>query len=478
MHKVFFSLAFICQAFLAAGALAQAQRVGPDDGAKDNVQDMVAAHLKTCPARYARIIKRVDEADTADASFYSVPDYPWIRGNRFLASYVGHFENELELTTWLSQLRDNEGYARNIELRNAGLSDAERRETLDNLRVCAVWLSIDRVFNPDTEEAFIDATLEGARVKAADHAPISARQQKKIAQDIDRRFNSQPEKTPVTEWRVARPEGMMSPSEVFALYRDLPRDALGRIGMFHTAWNALAHHYAPVWLIHTQTQADVPGAPTIDAAGNTRINRETPTVYWHITYTRVESRAVPQINYVVFFGDDAGQPENGQVWRITLNQQGQPVVYESMRLDGTEHLWFPATAMRVREDVDPTVPQSVAGTGIAATRMLSDTHQVYRVATQATYEAADYRRYTLAPYDDLLTLETGPNRSASLFDAKGRLKGAKRTGQRNPPMRQLGSHSLAPGEPFFFDDPNLFDANFALLEPASDANMTDTSASR
>lgn len=429
----------------------------------DNIHDTIAEHLETCGPQYADVNARIDDAATGDAGYYPVEEYPWVRTDRLMASFVGELDSTLALDVWLAQLRDNEGFARNIELKNLGMPLKERSLLLNDLRLCAVWLSMQAAADPETRKPFLEAVRAPAELDPADFAPVDDRQAAKNTAEVEADFRSAAaaDETRTVAWHAERQPDMKSIGEVLAIYTENPKDVLGRVGMVSSSWDALAHFYAPRLVTAADRKTDQLGAPAWTGDQQPGIDREDPVVHWQATYARYGDDSLIQLNYMLWFGDTRGRLNDGLIWRVTLDPTGQPLVFESMNMDGTKHLWFPTKRLTQRGQPAGLIPAGQVSDAVAGLRLEAETRHVTGLV-EADGELGDDRRsYRLAPYEALLSLPTPDGGTRSLFDPEGFVAGVPRADD-TPGMRQLGRHSLAPREAWFFDDPALLARTFDL----------------
>ena len=144
---------------------AQAQTERP----ADDPHQAVAEFLPSCAPRFAQIDARVAEAGVGDASYRRVEGFPYLRTDRLMSSYDRELDDPDKLDAWLLQLRDNDNFSRDIELRNLGLDTRERSTLLLDMRLCAVWLSFMETGAPERLRAMIRAVR-----KTAEAAPSAA----------------------------------------------------------------------------------------------------------------------------------------------------------------------------------------------------------------------------------------------------------------------------------------------------------------
>src|SRR5690606_21973638 len=145
---------------------------------------------------------------------------------------------------WLLQLRDNDNFSREIELRNLGLDTQERSTLLLDLRLCAVWLSFFESSAPERRRALIRAVRTTAETAAAPAASASATKpvREHQAQQV---------------WQTDKDDEAQA---LLARFSQLPRDALQRTGLTVDGWKALAAEFAPSWTIASTMNESAPAA--------------------------------------------------------------------------------------------------------------------------------------------------------------------------------------------------------------------------
>jgi hypothetical protein len=86
-------------------------------------------------------------------------------------------------------------------------------------------------------------------------------------------------------------------------------------------------------------------------------------VYRRLAFTRYGGRTLVQLVYMIWFTE---RPQNssldplsgkldGIAFRVTLNQSGRPLVYDSIHLCGCYHMFFPTPWVRPIPPPDPKV---------------------------------------------------------------------------------------------------------------------------
>jgi hypothetical protein len=371
------------------------------------------AFLAQCRASYADVDARIQKAGVHDDEYFAVPGFPYIRTDRLMSSYRTEVSGDLNtLGTWMLQLRENDSIARDIELTNLGMPKYERADLLNTLRTCAVWLSFDELADPPT----LAKLIEAARISDAPAQPAAPHDSAPAARSH----------TPLIQWRAASPPADVNLPSGFAT---AARDELGRVGLLMDQWPALAARHAPQLLIETAGDGDRVGAPILTEAGPS-VDVSRPVVYYLPSYARIHDRTLVQLNYFIWFSPRPGALD-GMIWRVTLGEDGKPLVYDHARADGAGHAW-----LRDRRH--------------AVLRLRSGSH-VVDLAADAQRRAPS-QRYELRPYEDLMTLDAPGGGTRSLFGPDG-------TG-RDGATRQWGHHAISATQ--YFDDPRLIEQSLNL----------------
>jgi hypothetical protein len=190
----------------------------------------------------------------------------------------------------------------------------------------------------------------------------------------------------------------------------------------------------------------------------------------------LQNRTLVQLNYFVWFSAHPAQnkqdPEagtlDGTIWRVTLDDDGAPLAYESVSASGAHHRWFPAQPLKIK----PSLAKSVVvaeqlAPGTPSVRITSAAHDVAELLPQSEDQKGIWE-YELRHYDELSTLSNGQG-TRSLFGPDGVVTGTERehAGKIWPKdfpkpgaLRQWGHHIVSFHNGWFFDDPHLLEQTF------------------
>jgi hypothetical protein len=249
----------------------------------------------------------------------------------------------------------------------------------------------------------------------------------------------------------------------------------------------LAATYAPVFVVEEASPADRVGRPVFDAMSLPTVDAALPAIFVRATHTRYRDQVLPQLVYTVWFPE---RPKDGPfdllggrldsvVWRVTLAEDGEPLLFDTIHGCGCYHLFFPtprATPLPPPPDtldehafVPARLPRLADGERVLV-RIAPGTHYVSAVAAVA---AAPEGTLRLHPADEasLRSLPDGAGGRRSLYGPDGIVRGSER-GERYVfwPMgvaepgaqRQWGRHATAFVGRRHFDDADLLERNFRL----------------
>ena len=449
-----------------------------------------------CLALYAQVDAQIDAAGVRDAGYYRIEGFPYIRSDRYSASFARQIPDIDAFWEWVGYLRANEDESREIELRNLNLGAEKASSLLLDMRGCGAWLRSWELDDSAFRERLLDAVNPPDEYSTAQRAlgfyPLAvpflnngiAERQREVEADFAKPLQSLEAPGEMVLWKATPIPAPDYPPGTIDL-RTKPRDRLGRIGMLGSEVTHLAHTHAPALWIETAGDFDRVGAP-VHGANGPSVDVKQPIVYYLPSMTRFGGRQLLQFNYFIWFSERAprqpGDPEagalDGLIWRVTLDEQGRPLLHDTIRASGSEHLGFLSQPLQRREangEGDPILlPQAEVPADGIAVRLKSGTHEVRRVVAPEQAAATSQASYELRTYEELLTLPNPAGGTRSLFGPEGTVIGSERedpqwswsSGVRNAgAMRQWGRHATAMVGRAHFDDPFLFDQLFVAPNP-------------
>ncbi|SER70200.1 hypothetical protein SAMN05421690_10561 [Nitrosomonas sp. Nm51] len=247
--------------------------------------------------------------------------------------------------------------------------------------------------------------------------------------------------------------------------------------------HALFAYHAPVWEVDVVDENDLPGIPIWNTAGKPGV-KPAPVVYRYPSYTRWQDQTLLQLNYVVWFAarpitgifDILGGALDGLIWRVTLNSDGAPLLYDTIHPCGCYHMFFLTEALQPKPEAlqlaePPLLPQP-------APRLTAGQRIVIRIASAAHYiervyaDQPDGTPYEWRDYAELYATPVIDSGRRSLFAGNGLVIGSERRERwllwpmgipSAGAMRERGHHATAFVGRRHFDDALLLEG---LFQPA------------
>lgn len=450
-----------------------------------------SADLRACLDLYDRTDREVAAAGVRDAGFARVPGFPFLRVDRYSASFNEDTADPERFARWLHRLRANDARARQVELRNLDADSQRLAAWQAELQACgdrlqAAWLRDEarrerlRALAEPIDGYSTTGRVLGFYLLARPflEAGVAEFQQSVLADYAD----------PVDALSTPGPRVLWSPRTSADEPGSRTRaqgwafDHLANLDPADPDLVKLARYHAPRWWIETAGRHDVPGVPVQGERGPD-VDTTRPTIYFLPALTRFGQRSLLQISYFAWFserppqkpGDAEAGPLDGVIWRVTVDADGKALFHDTIHACGCYHYGYPRADL-VRRDEAPGdhvifMPQGTVADGEIAIRLQSGTHAVRRVVPLSEADAKRRRQYVLRPYAELLNLPGAGDTTYSLFDEDGMVAGSERrerlwlwvSGVPNAGgMRQWGRHATAFVGKAYFDDPLLLERLFVM----------------
>ena len=448
-----------------------------------------------CRAEYEQMDARVEAAGVRDAEFYRVPGHPYLRTDRLLATFGPQVRSVDDVSEWVRRMREYDQEARDYEYANLGMDEIELSLQRDRFLNCGKILANIELTEPGALDALVeivypkDAYSGVARVLAL-HALRVGRISAREAAQRERIAQSQLDVASGTE---ASQEWTVKPVEDLVLMYDaaskMQYNNLGFPNLFGSQWRALAETLAPRLRIDAADDRDAPSTPTWTAAG-LDTDPAQPIMNYQIGYTRFGGELLVQITYTAWFpalARSRATPIDGLVWRVTLDRQLEPLVYESLHPSGGDHRWYPVRTLALKNDAqarESFVSEQLVPARNLVLRLEAGTHRLRQVSASDAAATRSQREFALQPYEQLYTLPLPGGGTRSLFGPDGLMVGGDgedevagwSSGIRRPGVvRQAGHHAITYVARRHFDDPDLMDATFVapapIKEPARTASI-------
>ncbi len=449
---------------------------------------------ESCASFFASLDQQIAQAGVMDAGAFRVRDYPYLRANRFLASFREEDMDEKSFSAWVSHMQVLDQEARGYEIANlppAALPPANINTLNENVAICGNLLKTAdfQGSGPRIEELRkqVDVPDEYSLLhRALGFYPLFS---VFVSMGVDS-WHAEAKKTfsarPPTDWSSICyvPEKSTELPTSRQLAQKTRRDALGIPEYAPEDLQTLFRIYAPAWEVQTTDDQDKIGAPIWNPDGELGIDTGNPITYTLLSFTRFGKDILTQLNYIIWFPsrpkenalDIYGGFLDGINYRITLDKNGDPLLYETIHNCGCWYMAFPAKRLHVREKIDyaesPLIlqtPEVNPASEFMTVALKSRSHAVQHLYPLPRETQSAAAVYSLADYGQLRSLPRDKDGRAGMFDQYGVGIGTERlerfilwpTGVLSPgAMRQSGRQAVAFVGTRHFDDPFFLERIF------------------
>jgi len=461
---------------------------------------------RDCAAWYGALDAQVAAAGVRDAQDSPVPGFPYLRVSRFLASYRDLASTgDAPLQAWTDRLLELDLAARRHEVANLPdahieqLPDPEARLTrgsvLRHTARCGRLLRDADLQRPSRRAALAERARVPDDYSTAQRVlGLYALSRRAFAEGVRRyeeetrlAYRERPAAASGIVVRYSPPHVSLPPREaVAAMLRRAAQNPLAIPQPAEAELETLFALHAPVFEVEITGDHDRFGAlrwrrgsevPDVDASDL--------VVYRHAAWVRYQGRALLQLVYTIWFSERPPDSEgdiyagalDGLTWRVTLDPEGEPLVYDSIHPCGCFHLFFPTPRARALPAPDPieewmfsplSLPRLAPGAR-PLLRVVPRTHALVGVALERGAESL--ARYALRPYDELRSMQRLDGGLRSAFGPDGLIAGSERMERllfwpmgiaSAGAMRQWGRHATAFVGRRHFDDADLFERRFVF----------------
>ncbi len=455
------------------------------------------AALRACAAWLDALDARVAQAGVADAGAARVPGYPYLRLDRFTASFAPEAARDARaFDAWRARARALDRNARAVEFSNLpaqalpeGVDAALRRSDDCAAKRAAQELAEVGARNRLLANAAVpdayDPWLRVVGFYALSHVPFSAGVRRWQAETVAAFRATQagaPPEAPLRRYAPAAENagGRAAPGEILAR---APRDALGVPRFAAADIDRLFAAFAPVFEIETGGDYDRPGALHWGDDAMPQVDAARPTVYRRLAFTRYHGDVLPQLVYTIWFSERPGEDIlagklDGLVWRVTLAPDGAPLLYDSMHPCGCFHMFLPTARVAVNPAPEPMIewafvprpaPERVPGERMVL-RIATRTHYLKGLSTETRSGSSPATPTPYAEEAGLRALPLPGGGTKSIYrPGDGIVSGSERPESQffwpmgipsAGAMRQWGRHATAFVGRRHFDDAFLIERRF------------------
>jgi hypothetical protein len=453
--------------------------------------------LGSCADFFALLDKKTGEAGVFDPGAFRVKNYPYLRVNRFIASFSEDVDDQSAFVAWIDRMQALDQDARQYEIANlpnsaiAMLDAVNGRAGLYNkVTTCgdllkkADFQDIDQRQELRKQVSVPDEYIGLRRVLGI--YPLTSlfisHGVSKWHAAAHKSFSNEP---PVN-WQTIRyvPDQKIDWKSVRQIFAETKRDALGIPVYSPEQRKALFRMYAPIWEIQIQGNDDRIGTPIWTEKEFLDVDTHKPLTYTLLSFTHFGKQILAQLNYIIWFPSRPMQSDwdlyggllDGLNYRVTLDGDGAPLLYETVHNCGCYYKAYPTKRLQVRPKIDYAEPPLVLKSpdldpskNFMTVAMQSRTHYVQHLYPLSRELQPGAVTYSLADYGQLRSLPYSGGDRRSMFDQYSLAPGSERlerfilwpTGVLSPGgMRQWGRHAVAFAGKRHFDDPFYMDRMF------------------
>lgn len=492
--------AVACGALIIAGCATPVDPYTLPPAATQVTQD---DEVGDCLRRFKALDTRVDAAGRRDAQEVRVQGYPYLRADRFTVEWLPTTLDPQAIAAGkLDRMAALDAEARRFELANVS-APAGEAEALARCRAKLV-----AAIRPTAARAAAEARVPDNYVGAQRVLGLYP-------------LTLIPFSWGIASWQQATRETFSTPFPELSVrgerVRYIPAPAkpegavAGLVSASATAlrmpvvtperaWQLLVRH-APVLVVDTVDGDDRVGTLVWRASvqgASLGVNTSDPAAYVRVAWTEFNGSAALQLVYTFWFPsrpaahalDLVAGHLDALVWRVTLDAEGRPLVYDSIHACGCFQMFFPTEHVRERPapregegplDESLFVPQALRSPAANERVMIflgAADHNIERVGVDSPAPAPGvlYRLLDESVLRALPVPATAGGGTRSIYGPDGMVPGTERAerylywpmgvpsaGQ----MRQWGHHATAFVGRRHFDDPRLFDRYFSLAPRAN-----------
>ncbi len=446
-----------------------------------------------CRSLLTEMQHRITDEGVSSAFGHPLYGYPYLRSNRFLASFRMELHSEQRQQEWWRRLWQLGFQVRQQQLDNLNVPfSVVERETIET---CIQQLAeIDRQRPDSFEQMQRQARVPsgynwGARI--AGLYPLTRLPVLRVISSEQATWH-QAFNNPLFiqgEHRTYRPAGTGSltdikPSLVAAwLEQGRGRSALGIPELSEQQLQQLFEYFAPSWRLYYQSDADQIGAISI-TDGSIQVDSQNPVSYVMHSYTRFQGEVLLQLNYQIWFPQRAAETKHdpysgyldGLLWRLTLASDGEVLSYDSIHPCGCYHKLYPVSkrtevrtqveAERVYQEQPLILQRQVPNPYASRIQVHLNPGNHYVVGLSPYLPSNDEQSLPMLSFHSLNSLPSTSGHQ-SLYSRTGMVPESMRSERyflwpmgvpSAGAMRQWGNHLISFTGNRHFDDPFLMDS--------------------
>jgi len=436
----------------------------------------------------------IDKLTQQDAQSIRIGKAPYLRSNRFLSSFQGEELNKQQLVEWLEKSYALGKTGWQAEMTNASIPLAQQETAFS----CANEHINELKNNPENIKPLLSAAqapdnyIDWKQIVGL--YPLMKIPVQMGVNQLNIEIQSQFQKDNKTDldhkiYTLFKPRKQLSATDRKQIISNaLTSNTLGIPLPTVDELDNLFSFYAPAIAVETKSHQDKIVRLQFNQERNLQTNSHQPSLYTLHDYTRIHDKTYLQLIYVTWFpARPADHPLDiysgfldGLMWRVTLDHNGDPLLYDSVHPCGCYHKIYPVSKALAAKPPEPgeeiafilnkDIPD--ASQQPVLIHVNSKSHFVTGLTSLQASQEKIYtnRKLNLTPYNHLRSIPvSGGHRS--LFQANGLIAGTQRKEQwliwpmgveEAGAMRQWGTHATAFVSRRHFDEARLFERFFSL----------------
>ena len=456
-----------------------------------------SGQLGKCADFFASLDKQIAEADAIDPGVFRVKNFPYLRVDRFLASFSEEVDDVDAFAAWIDRMQTLDQDARRYEIANLPTSAVveldsanDKVAVYDKVVTCGDILKTAD-FQRDKHQTDIrkNAAVPDEYIPLRRILGIYPLTSMFIYRGVSiwhREARKSYSAEPPVNWQSIRyaPIPKIDLASVRHTIEPTKRDVLGIPVYSAESRKALFQLYAPLWEIQFESDNDRIGSPMWTARGDLGVDTKQSLTYTLLSFTRFGKEILTQLNYIIWF---PARPKDGSLdlyggfldgvnYRVTLDVNYEPLLYETVHNCGCYYKAYPTNRLKVRQQIDYAEPPLILkapevdhSKDFMTVSMESRTHYVQHLYPLARELMPYSTTYTLIDYGQLRSLAFSKDDHKSMFSQNSITTGSERseryilwlTGVLSPgAMRQWGRHAVAFIGRRHFDDPYFMNKMF------------------
>ncbi|MCK5830451.1 MAG: hypothetical protein KAH20_09125 [Methylococcales bacterium] len=453
----------------------------------------------------------IHKAGVLDRQEVRIENYPYLRINRFLSSFRQEV-NDQNFSLWISYLKKLGLKGWNIELNNLPLEDRVKLDKLlavffplistikSKLFQCSNLLSRFELSQYSERNKVIKTAIVPSAYNTWQQVlglyPLTVipfrlgiyRWHQETLSVFNRTLDSLPVKGHLIRYSPKDTDNKLNRKKVSEILQSSAENELHIPMPLERQKEQLFDAFSPRFEIDVASDNDKIGVPQWRNNNRLLVNIEKPTVYRHMSHTRLGNQTLLQLNYMIWFAarpktwrlDLLGGKVDGIIWRVTLSPDGNPLIFDSIHTCGCYHFFFPTQYARVLKsgflfDEPVFMPQNKINFNFdekIVVRIGANNHQIKKIYSD-TFRRVQKKYYQFKNADSLRSIVMPNGQNRNLYNQVGIIESSKRgerflfwpMGVPNPgAMRQWGHHATAFVGRRHFDDTYLFEGGFEWIK--------------